>query len=145
MLPLGVRSLFFTFPEDASQPSTEFDDLKPSNSSLDDLRKQGVAHIPIPADQVLNSDGDERVMWMAAGRKELDNLTSTGTIQALSLKEKETVKEKTGKEGEKHIEFLSKGVCTMNPDKCKVRMVACGNETPENDGKIWFSTLLRWT
>ena len=60
-------SFLYLSSEDASRPPTELDDLNSSNSLPDDLRKQGVSNIPVTADQVLNSSGDERIEWMAAG------------------------------------------------------------------------------
>ena len=78
---------------------------------------------------------------MAAGRKELDNLTGAGTIQSLSPKDKETLKEKARREGKKYIELPSKGDFYIKPDKYKVRIVACGNKKPEIYGKISTSDL----
>ena len=45
------------------------EDLTSSASSLDDLNQQGVTHIPVIAEQVLQSDGEERWKWMQAGKK----------------------------------------------------------------------------
>ena len=82
---------------------------------------------------------------MAAGRKELDNLTGTSTNpnQALSpqvglrrRRQLEAVKEEARKKGKKYIELPSKGVFTIKPDKYKVRVVACSNKTPEIYGKV---------
>ena len=50
------------------------DDLEQLNSLPDGSRKQGTTHIPVTAEQVLQSDGEERFKWMCAGRKDLDNL-----------------------------------------------------------------------
>ena len=74
---------------------------------------------------------------MAAGRKELDNLTLAGTIQPLSPKEKPELRKK----GKKHIKLPSKGVFSIKPDKYKVRIAACGNKTHETYGKISTSDL----
>ena len=82
----------FTFLYLSSEDSLRDDaleDLTSSDPSLDDLKKQGVTHIPVTAEQVLQSDGEERWKWMQAGRKELDNLSSTGTIESISPEAKE--------------------------------------------------------
>ena len=42
------------------------EDLTSSDPSLEDLKKQGVTHIPFTAEQVLQSDGEERWKWMQA-------------------------------------------------------------------------------
>ena len=68
--------IFFLSSGDSSLPSTELEDLTSSNSLPPDLRKQGVTHINVTSEQVINSDGEERFKWMAAGRKELDNLNN---------------------------------------------------------------------
>ena len=62
-------SYLFLSSEDSSLPSTELEDLTSSNSLPPDLRKQGVTHINVTSEQVINSDGEERFKWMAAGRK----------------------------------------------------------------------------
>ena len=134
-------SFLYLSSEDASQPPTELAELSSSNSLPNDFRKQGVSNIPVTADQVLNSDGDERFKWMAAGRKELDNLTGSQTIQSLSPKEKEELKERTRKEGKKYIERPSKGVFSIKLDKYKVRIVACSNKTHAIYGKLSASDL----
>ena len=59
------------------------DDLTSTDPSLDGLQRQGVAHIPVTAEQVLQNDGGERWKWMQAGRQELDNLSSTGTTESM--------------------------------------------------------------
>ena len=100
------------------------------------MRKQGVSNIPVTSDQILNSDGEERFKWMAAGRKELDNFSNTGTIEAISPEKKEQMKRDARARGEKYIELLAKGVFSIKPDKYKVRIVACGNKTSEVSGKI---------
>ena len=77
----------FTFLYLSSEDSLQdeaLEDLSSSDPSLDDLKKQGVTHIPVTAEQVLQSDGEERWKWMQTGRKELDNLSSTGTTESIS-------------------------------------------------------------
>ena len=48
--------------------------------------------ILVTAEQVLRSDGEERFKWMCAGRKELDNLTGTGTVECISPQVGERIK-----------------------------------------------------
>ena len=62
----------FTFPLPLSQDAIKddnLDDLEQLNSLPDGSRKQGTTHIPVTAEQVLQSDGEERFKWMCAGRK----------------------------------------------------------------------------
>ena len=47
------------------------------------------------AEQVLQSDGEERFKWMCAGRKELDNLTGTGTVECISPEVRDRIKAHT--------------------------------------------------
>ena len=71
--------------------------------------------------------------WMAAGRKEIDNLQGTGTVEGISPERKEQVESKAKSQGRKYIKLPSKVVFTIKPDKYKVRVVACGNKTSD----IW--------
>ena len=68
-----------------SQPLTH---RRRGSEALDDLTStnpsQGVTHIPITAEQVLQSDGEVRWKWTQSGRKGLDNLSSTGTTEVIS-------------------------------------------------------------
>ena len=68
---------------------------------------------------------------MAAGRKELENLSNPGTIEAISPEKKEQIKRDARSRGEKYIELPAKGVFSTKPDRYKVRIVACGNKTSE--------------
>ena len=74
------------------------------NDNLDDLeqlifsdgsRKQGVSNIPVTAEQVLRADGEERFKWICVGRKELDNLTRSGTVECISPEAKERIRAET--------------------------------------------------
>ena len=58
--------------------------------------KQGVGNVPVTADEVLQSNGDERWTWMKAGRTELDNLKNTGTVAATSSGRKKNFDVKHG-------------------------------------------------
>ena len=122
--------------EDKIEDASDLHDLTSSDPLPEELRKQGVTHIPVTADEVLRSDGEERFKWMAAGRKEIDNLQGTGTVEGISPERKEQVKLKAKSQGRKYIELPSKVVFTIKPDKYKVRVVACGNKTSEIYGKI---------
>ena len=92
-------------------------------------RKQGVSHIPVPAEQVLQTDGEERFKWKCAGRKELDNLTGPGTMECIPPLVKEKTKAEARASSKKYAELPSKSVFTVKPDKYKVKIVACGNKT----------------
>ena len=129
----------FTFLYLSSQDSIKDDnleDLEQLNSLPDGSRKQETTHIPVTAEQVLQSDGEERFKWMCAGRKELDNLTGTGTVECISPEVRDRLKAEARASGKKYAELPSKGVFTIKPDKYKVRIVACGNKTHETFGKI---------
>ena len=56
--------------EEASPPVNPAKDL-----DEDEGRKQATTHISVSPDVVLASTGEEREKWLAAGRKEIDNLT----------------------------------------------------------------------
>ena len=99
-------------------------------------RKQGVGHVPVTADEVLQSDGDERWKWMKAGRTELDNLKNTGTVTAISSEKKEELRREARATGQQFVELPSKGVFTIKPDKYKVRIVACGNKIADTYGRV---------
>ena len=71
--------------------------------SSDDLQKQGVSHISVTAEQVLDSDGQTRFKWMEAGRKELGNLANTGTIEPISPERKDQIKVEARKKGLKYV------------------------------------------
>ena len=47
------------------------DDLEQLNSLPGGSRRYGTTHIPVTAEQALQSDGEERFKWMCAGRKNL--------------------------------------------------------------------------
>ena len=98
----------FTFLYLSSEDSLRDDSLEElasTDPSLADLKKQGVTHIPVTAEQVLQSDGEERWKWMQAGRKELDNLSSTGTTESISPEAKEKLKAHARATGQKYIEL----------------------------------------
>ena len=62
----------FTFLYLSSQDSIKdgnSDDLEQLNSLPDGSRKQGTTHIPVTVEQLLQSDGEERLKWMCAGRR----------------------------------------------------------------------------
>ena len=77
-------------------------------------RKQGVGHIPVTTDEVLQSDGDERWKWMKAGRTELDNLKNTGTVTAISSEKKEELRREARATGQQFVELLSKDFSRSN-------------------------------
>ena len=127
--------------EDSSRDSSEVADITTTDSIPEEFTKQGTTHIPVTATQVLGRSGDERQKWIVAAKKELDNLGSTGTIEAVSPEEKEAIKSMARSEGKKYTELPSKGVFSIKPDKHKVRIVACGNLANEIFGKISTSDL----
>ena len=47
-------------------------------------RRQATTHISVSPDVVLASTGEAREKWLAAGKKEIDNLTTPKAIAALS-------------------------------------------------------------
>ena len=141
VLPMECPFTFLCLSSEDSRDSSELADITTANSIPEEFRKQGTTHIPVTATQVLSSSGDERRKWIAAAKKELDNLGSTGTIEAVSPQEKEAIKAKARSEGKKYTELPSKGVFSIKPDKYKVRIVACGNMTSEIFGKISTSDL----
>ena len=104
-------------------------------------RKQATTHISVSPDVVLASTGEEREKWLAAGRKEIDNLTIPKAITALSPQERTALKEKAQLEGEDFIELPAKVVFTIKPEKYKIRIVACGNQTKDTYGKITTTDL----
>ena len=55
--------------EDKIEDASDLHDLTSSDALPEELRKQGVTHIPVTANQALRSDGEERFKWMDAGRK----------------------------------------------------------------------------
>ena len=82
------------------------------------------------------SEGNERRKWIGACKKELDNLTSTQTIEPISADDLTRLRRTARSTGNKLIELPAKGVFTIKPDKYKVRFVACGNKTAETYGKV---------
>ena len=75
------------------------------------------------------------------GKKEIDNLTIPKAITALSPQERTALKEKAQLEGEDFIELPAKVVFTIKPEKYKIRIVACGNQTKDTYGKITTTDL----
>ena len=80
-------------------------------------RRQATTHISVSPDVVLASTGEEREKWLAAGRKEIDNLTIPKAITALSPQERTALKEKAQLEGEDFIELPAKVVFTIKPER----------------------------
>ena len=81
--------------EEASPPINPAKDLEE-----DEGRRQATTHISVSPDVVLASTGEEREKWLAAGKKEIDNLTIPKAITALSPQERTAVKEKAQLERE---------------------------------------------
>ena len=107
-LPHDCPFTFLSLPsEDKLEDASDLHDLTSSDPLPEELRKQGVTHIPVTADEVLRSDGEERFKWMAAGRKEIDILQGTGTVEGISPERKEQVKLKARSQGRKYIELPS--------------------------------------
>ena len=136
VLPPDSPFTFLYLSSEDSIKDDKLDDLEQLNSLPDGSRKQGTTLIPVTAEQVLQSDGEERFQWMCAGRKELDNLTGTGTVECISPEVRDRIKAEARASGKKYAELPSKGVFTIKPDKFKVRIVACGNKTHETFRKI---------
>ena len=126
--------------EEASPPTNLAKDLDEEEG-----RKQATTHISVSPDVVLASTGEERERerekWLAAGRKEIDNLTVPKAITALSPQERTALREKAQLEGEDFIELPAKVVFTIKPEKYKIRIVACGNQTKDTYGKITTTDL----
>ena len=51
----------------------------------------------------MDSDGQTRFKWMEAGRKELDNLKNTGTVEPISPERKYQIKVEFTKQGLKYV------------------------------------------
>ena len=130
-------SFLYLSSEDSSRDEA-LDDLSELNSLPDVSKKQGASHIPVSSEQVLQSDGDERFKWICSGRKELDNLLGTNTVESISPEAvesispeaKEKIKAAARATGKKHIE-PQRELFIINPDKYKVRIVECGNKAHE--------------
>ena len=122
----------FTFLYLSSEDSTRNEpiDEMTQDNALPSSR-QGISHIPVTAQQVLETEGEDRLKWIGASRKELDNLTGTGTTTNLSPEEKEELKRTAKSNGLKYIDLPAKVVFTIKLDKYKVRVVAYGNKTDE--------------
>ena len=69
-------------------------------------------------------------------------MTLPKAITALSPQEKTALKEKAQLEGEDYTELPAKVVFTAKPDKYKVRIVACGDQTRDTCGKITTAAFL---
>ena len=124
--------------EVASPPINTAKDLE---EEVEEGIKHATTHISISLDVVLASTGEERQKRLAAGKKEIDNLTLPKAITALSPQEKTTLKEKAQLEGKDYIELPAKVVFTIKPEKYKVRIVACGNQTRDTYGTITTTDL----
>ena len=123
---MSFLSFFLSLSSEDSSRDEALDDLSELSSLPDGSKKQGTSHIPVTSEEVLQSDGNERLRWMSAGRKELDNLQGTNTVEPTSPDAKEKIMAAAQAAGKKYIELPSNGVFTIKPDKCKVRIVACG-------------------
>ena len=89
------------------------------------------------AEQVLQSDGEERFKWMCAGRKELDNLTGTGTVECISPEVKDRLKGRSQSLWQEVCRTsLPRESLLSSQTSTKFRIVACGNKTHETFGKI---------
>ena len=55
-------------------PDDSLHDLDQSDPLPGDARNQGVSHVPVSADQVLRSEGNERRKWIGACKKNLITL-----------------------------------------------------------------------
>ena len=130
-LPSDCPFSFLYLSAEDSIKDDNLDDLEQLNSLPDGSRRQGATHIPVTAEQALQSDGEEHFKWMCAGRKELDNLTGTGTVECISPEVRDRLKAGARALGKIYAELPSKGVYTIKPDKYKIRIVACGNKTHE--------------
>ena len=135
-LPKDCPFTFLYLSSEDSNRDEPLDVLTNALPSSDDLQKQGVSHIPVTAERVLDSDGQTRLKWMEAGRKELDNLTNTGTVEPISSERKDQIKVEARKKGLKYVELSAKRVFTMKTDKFKVRIVACSNKRAETYGNV---------
>ena len=76
--------------EEVSPPTT----TTKKDPEEEEGKQQATTHISISPDVVLASQGGERQKWLAAGKKEIDNLTLPKAITALSPQEKNVLKEK---------------------------------------------------
>ena len=110
-------------------------------------RKMKGENKPLPISQslqmlcLLQLEKKERKKWLAAGRKEIDNLTIPKAITALSPQERTALKEKAQLEGEDFIELPAKVVFTIKPEKYKIRIVGLWDQTKDTYGKITTTDL----
>ena len=123
--------------QEASPPTSQPKDLQDEDAK----KKQATTHISVSPDVVLASKGQEREKWLTASRKEIDNLTLPKAITAISPQEKSMLKDMARLKGEDYIELPAKVVFTIKPEKYKVRIVACGNQTQDTYGKITTTDL----
>ena len=72
---------------------------------------------------------------MKAGRTELDNLNA-GTVTAISSERKAELRREARDSGQQFVELPSKGAFTINPDRYKIRILACNNETADTCGRV---------
>ena len=116
--------------KEASPPIDPAKDLEE-----DEGRRQATTHISVSPDVALASTGEEREKWLAAGKKEIDNLTIPKAITALSPQERTALKEKAQLEGEDFSELPAKVVFPSKPEKYKIRIVVCGNQPRTQMGR----------
>ena len=135
-LPRDCPFNFLHLSSEEPTPDDPLHDLDQSDPLPGDARNQGVSHVPVSADQVLRSEGNERRKWIGACKKELGNLTSTQTIEPISVNDLTRLRRTALFTGNKLIELPATAVFTIKPDKYKVRFVACGNKTAETYGKV---------
>ena len=133
-LPRDWPFTFLRFSSEDPTPDDPLHDLDQSDPLPGDARNQGVSHVPVSADQVLRSEGNERRKWIGAAKKELDSLTSTQTIEPISADDLNRLR-RTARSTGTLIELPAKGVFTIKPDEYKVCFVACGNKTAETYGR----------
>eukprot|EP00971_Amphidinium_carterae_P046231 909832-Amphidinium_carterae.3 len=73
------------------------------------------------------SQGPLREKWIQASQKEIDTLISSHTISAITLQDRDALKQKCKKLGWQYSELPCKGVFTIKPDKYTARICGCGN------------------
>ena len=112
------------------------DKKETTDKEEEERRRQATTHIAVSPDKVLASTGQEREKWLAAGRKEIDNLTLPKAISTISPQERQELRDLAKLKGEDYVELPAKVVFTIKPEKYKVRIVACGNQTDDTYGKV---------
>ena len=80
--------------EEASPPINSAKDLEEEAG-----KKHATTHISVSPDVVLASTGEERQKWLAAGKKEIDNLTILKDIQLCHLRRKQLSRRRLNSRG----------------------------------------------